>query len=154
MVMPPSVPLPMPPGMSMSEGWEGDNPFFLLIAVSPAGDNPGSHNVIDLDHSGWIASNSDVIRSPGFWALFRKENVSIPLFVVWVSEGEQPYYSRKHVGVTGSGGGNEIHAYGIGKKCVDGSTVRLWFMPDGSICGGDDVESLGIRMVHALGPRP
>jgi hypothetical protein len=30
--------------------------------------------------------------------------------------------------------------------------VRLWAMPDGTVCGGDDVDIIGIRMVHMLGP--
>lgn len=138
-----------------TEGWEGDNPFFLSIVVAPTADRPTPDiNIIDLDHPGWIASNSDIMRSVGYWALFNKQNANQPLFVIWVNEGDQPYYSTRHVGVTGSGGGNEIKAYGIGKKCSDGSMVRLWALPDGTICGGDDVDTIGIRMVHMLGPLP
>ena len=144
-----------PGAMPMTEGWEGDNPFFLTIVLAPTAENKTPQfNTIDLDHPGWIASNSDIMRSSGYWALFNKQDASRPIFVVWVSEGEQPYYTKKHIGVTGSGGGNEVVAYGIGKKCIDGSMVRLWAMPDGTYCGGDDAEIIGVRMVHALGPRP
>jgi hypothetical protein len=141
-----------PMAQPMTEGWEGDNPFFLTIVVAPTLDGPPSFNTIDLDHPGWIASNADIMRSPGYWALFNKQDVTRPLFVIWVTEGDQPYYSKRHVGVTGGAGGNEIAAYGIGKKCGDGSMVRLWAMPDGTVCGGDDVDIIGIRMVHMLGP--
>lgn len=68
-------------------------------------------------------------------------------------EGEQGYYTARHVGVTGSGGSNEVTCYGIGKKLVDGSVVRLWLMPDGTVSGGDDVDSIGVAMVKAGGPR-
>jgi len=76
------------------------------------------------------------------------------VLVVQVHPGDQPYYTARHVGVTGSAGGNEITAYGIGKKAADGTMTRLWLLPGFMVCGGDDVDDLGVRMVKALGPRP
>ena len=136
------------------DGWEGQNPFFLLIVEAPTAEKPlPERHVIDLDHPGWVASNADVMRSSGFWGLFHKGTPQTPVIVVWVNPGDQPYYTQRHVGLTGSAGSNEVSAYGIGKKCHDGVMVRLWVLPDGSICGGDDVDIIGVRMVQSMGPK-
>jgi hypothetical protein len=136
------------------QGWEGQNPFFLCIVEAPtAVTRTARQNIIDLDHPGWVASNADIMRAPGVWMLFHKAAPSQPVVIIWVNEGEQPYYTQRHVGLTGSGGSNEVSAYGIGKKGVDGAMTRLWVLPDGSVCGGDDVDTIGIRMVQSMGPR-
>lgn len=66
-----------------------------------------------------------------------------------VDEGDQPYYAARHVGHgIGSPNIQEIVAYGIGKKTAEG-TIRLWVLPGGMICGGDDVDRIGVMMVKA-----
>jgi hypothetical protein len=92
------------------------------------------------------------MRAKAVWFLMEKTRHT-PVLAVWVNEGDQPYYTARHVGITGSAGGNEIIAYGIGKKTVSGEMVRLWVLPNGSICGGDDVDDFGVRFVKALGPK-
>lgn len=124
----------------------GTTPYFLVLSA----EDDGIH--IDLDEPQWATTYAEWMRRPCVWFLVHKETQQ-PLLAVWVHEGDQPYYTARHVGITSSAGGNEITAYGIGKKRPDGSMVRLWAMPNGTICGGDDVDDLGVRMVKALGPR-
>ena len=127
-------------------GWQGSNPFYLMIAL------PDGNVGIDLDEQGWMTTYADKFRLPGRWVLVHKGTGS-QVLVVNVDEGDQPYYTARHVGVAGGGGTNEITVYGIGKKCVDSSVVNLWIMPDGSVCGGDDVDILGVAMVKRIGPK-
>ena len=92
------------------------------------------------------------MREPGVWALVSKA-MGRALLVVRVYPGDQPYYTARHVGIAGSGGTNEVTAYGIGKKQADGQMVRVWILPNGVVCGGDDVDDLGIALVKQMGPR-
>jgi hypothetical protein len=128
--------------------WQGDNPFFLLI--SP---NSGGGIQIDLDESQWMTTYAEYMRVTGIWFLVDKTS-NTPLFSMIVNEGEQPYYTSRTLGVVGSSGSNDIKTYGVGKKLVDGSIQRLWVLPGGIVCGGDDVDRLGILMVKQMGPRP
>jgi hypothetical protein len=128
-------------------GYLGPNPFYLLIALE--GENVG----IDLDESGWTTAYADKLRLPGQWILVHKASGHQSL-VVKVDEGDQPYYTARHVGIAGSSGSNEVTAYGIGKKRPDGVTERLWVLPGGTVCGGDDVDALGVLMVKRMGPKP
>lgn len=129
--------------------WEGDTPFYLIYEP-PEGPNIG----IDLDAPGWIDANQELFRSPGTWLLMSKQALAQegprPLFVVFIRRGDQFYYAKRHSGVLG-GATAEIVATGIGKKQADGKTVNLWLMPNGMICGGDDVDFLSQRM---LGLKP
>lgn len=126
--------------------WADDNPFYLAIADDTEG------VTIDLGETGWATTYADWMRRPGLFVLLDKKR-NAPILVIQVHPGDQPYYTARHVGVTGSGGSNEITAYGIGKKTGSGDMVRLWVLPNGMICGGDDVDDLGVRMVKAQGPR-
>lgn len=126
--------------------WQGPTPFFLVIQAD------GVDTIIDLDQSKWAKTYKKLMRQPGTWALMHKEGRRPPLLVI-VHPGDQPYYTARHVGITSSAGGNEVTAYGIGKKRPDGSMVRVWIMPNGIVCGGDDVDDIGTRMVRALGPK-
>lgn len=125
--------------------WAGDNPYYLLII----GEDIAS---IDLDQRGWAETFSAHMRQSGHWHLVAKSTAR-PVLTVVVHDGEQPYYTARHVGIAGSGGSNEVVAYGIGKKQNDGSMVRLWVMPDGTVTGGDDVSTYGVSMVKAIGPK-
>lgn len=126
--------------------WQGPTPWYLMI--HPA----GPVVTIDLDEAGWATTHADLMRAPGLWVLVHKENQRPPIMLV-VHDGDQPYYTARHVGVTGSAGGNEITAYGLGKKLPDGTVQRMWILPNGIVCGGDDVDDIGVRMVKALGPK-
>jgi hypothetical protein len=121
-------------------------PYYLLISTEDDGIR------IDLDEPGWATTYHDWMRRPAVWFLVSKET-DLPVLSVFVHDGEQPYYTARHVGITSSAGGNEITAYGIGKKQRNGDMVRVWLMPGGFVCGGDDVDDLGVRLVKALGPK-
>ena len=121
-----------------------DNPFFLVI--SP----PGVQ--IDLDQPGWVAEYADLMRQPGRWYLCRRVD-GVLLLAMTVLEGEQPYYTKRHIGqiVVASGVSRETVAHGIGKKRLDGHVDRLWVLPGlATVCGGDDVEQLTMEFVHML----
>lgn len=108
---------------------------------------------IDLDESGWATTYAAWMRRADcVWFLRRKADHAATV-AVWVHPGDQPYYTARHVGITGSGGGNEITAYGIGKKRPDGSVHRLWVLPNGLVCTAEDVDDLGLKLVRALGPK-
>lgn len=130
----------------MEHSWADDNPYYLVIS----GDRRGT--MIDLGEAGWATKYCRWLRLPGAWVLRRKSD-DANVLMVWVHKGDQPYYTAHHVGITSSAGGNEIIAYGIGKKRPDGSVNRMWILPNGCICSGDDVDDIGVRMVKALGPK-
>lgn len=133
----------------MGVNWAGDNPFFLVI--SPL-DTEVSPRVIDLD-TGWLTDHSDMLRVPALWELVVKEReLNGTIMAMFVYDGEQPYYVKRHIGVTG-GATNEIEAHGIGKKLVDGNVYRMWLLPNGTFCSGDDVDTLGVMLVKQIGPR-
>jgi hypothetical protein len=127
--------------------WSDDNPYWLQIWHED-----GRSVAIDLGESGWMSTFSDWMRGRSRWMLIEKMT-GHAVFVVDVFEGEQPYYTARHVGVAGSGGSNEVVAYGIGKKRIDGHTDRLWVLPTGEICAGDDVDSLGHSIIMRMGPK-
>lgn len=122
-------------------GWAGDSPFFLVIEP----DDGGNGNVgIDLDESGWIDRNRELMRAPGTWWLIHKES-GRPVFTIIVEQGDQPYFTKRHIGNLMAG--TEIVAFGIGKKGPDGTMTRLWLLPNGVVCGGEDVETVASRML-------
>jgi hypothetical protein len=131
----------------VSEQWLDENPFYLVIRVEEGA------TVIDLGEYQWLTKHAELLRRVATWSLVFKANHQ-PLLYVLVKDGEQPYYVSRHVGIAGSGGSNEVIAYGIGKKGVDGTMTRLWAIPDaGIICGGDDVNEFGTLALRARGPR-
>jgi hypothetical protein len=137
--------------LSADPVWVGDNPYLLIIEPYDQASEP---LVIDLDVPGWVTTHAVYLRIPGNWYLLTKSpNISLPRLTMTVANGEQPYYTARHIGVTGSGGSNEIKAYGIGKKQLDGSVVQLWCMPNGTVCGGNDVDALGVAAIRRMGPR-
>ena len=125
--------------------WSDANPYYLLIFCRE------DVLMVDLGVTGWIAELGDVMRSPGHWYLIPKAG-RLPTLAIIVHEGEQPYYVARHIGVVGSGGGNELTVYGIGKKKKDGNVERLWALPNGHVCAGDDVDEFGRAALEALGP--
>lgn len=123
-------------------GWSGETPFFLIIELE---DKPEAGNIgIDLD-TPWTTTYAEYLRSPGAWWLVDKRSQS-PVMGLIVQAGDQPYFTKHHVGnlMTSS----ELIAYGLGKKQADGEMVRIWLLPNGIICGGEDVDIIASRMVN------
>lgn len=123
--------------------WLGDNPFFLVINL-----RAGGQRVIDLNEFDWMKTHADLMREPGEWILVRKapdgSEGGIPALAVLVHDGDQPYYTRLRVGaLQGPGAGHETVLHGIGKKRSDGVTERLWILPNGIVCAGDDAAEIG-----------
>ena len=128
----------------MAGEWHGDNPYYLIIQTTQHG-----NTVIDLDETGWVAKYADLMREPGAWLLNPKEFYNT-VAIVLVNPGEQPYYTKRHVGIA-FGGSGETSAYGIGKKRNDGHTDRIWVLPNGLICAGDDVEDIALALIKSGG---
>lgn len=125
----------------VESGWKGDFPFFLVIEPI---DQTHGNTGIDLDEGGWIERNKELMRAPGTWWLYHKET-GRPFFCLLVAEGDQPYFTKRHVGNLMAG--MEVVAIGIGKKAANGDMTRLWLLPNGVVCGGDDVEDIAARMI-------
>jgi hypothetical protein len=124
--------------------WKGPNPFYLTIQTAEDG-----NTVIDLDETGWLTTYAHLLRKPGAWMLNHKA-VLQTVAIILVQDGEQPYYTARHVGIA-FGGSGEMIAYGIGKKRLDGHVDRIWVLPNGVICAGDDVEPLVLAFIRAGG---
>lgn len=101
---------------------------------------------IDLDTPGWIKTHQNLMRAEGQWTLIERATAR-PVLSLIVNEGDQPYYTARHLGMIGAGGGAELVAYGIGKK-TDHGTYRMWVLPNGAICTGDDLEPLAARLLR------
>lgn len=125
--------------------WQGDCPFFLII--EPANPTPEGNIGIDLDQLDWSKTFAQFMRIPATWWLYYKETMTAVMVLV-VHEGEQPYFSRHHIGnvITGA----TTLTYGLGKKLTDGTMVRTWLLPNGCVCGGDDVDEIGARIVNNM----
>lgn len=135
----------------MALEWQGDRPYFLLIRQYI--DDMPSSTVVDLDESTWMETYAHLMRVPGVWMLCDKERsqqtgVPVPIFIIQVEEGEQPYFVLKHVklGLLGGGDQAETLCWGIGKKRRDGFVDRLWLLPNGSVTVGEDVYWVADRM--------
>jgi hypothetical protein len=129
-------------------GWAGDNPFFLVINTDPG----RVMHIIDLDESGWMSEQPGLLREEGEWLLVAKGpdglEGSTPVLAIRVLPGEQPYCIRRHIGSATSG--KEITVPGIGKKRTDGHVDRLWLLPNGIVCSGDDVDIIGANILRSL----
>ena len=130
----------------MSNEWKGENPFYLVIKRE--GGNAG----IDLDEFGWAETYKDFMRDEGTWFLMFK-NTHTPVLTSVCHEGDQGYYTARHIGKAIGDMSSEVIAYGLGKKKPDGQVVRVWFI-EGTACAGDDVEEIGIRILDSRGPLP
>lgn len=121
--------------------WQGDFPFFLVIEPD---DKVGGNIGIDLDEPGWVTRYAEYMRTPGTWILFHKDSARA-VFGMIVAQGDQPYFTKHTVGNLMAG--TQIMAVGIGKKARDGEITRLWLLPNGIVCGGEDVDILAGRML-------
>lgn len=121
-----------------------ETPFFLVIELD---DKPESgHLGIDLD-TPWLTTHADKLRLPATWWLIHKASGSAVMGLV-VADGDQPYFTKHHVGNLMAG--NEIIAYGLGKKAPDGTMTRVWLLPNGVVVGGDDVDTIAARIVNGV----
>jgi hypothetical protein len=126
--------------IEVQAGWSGETPFYLVMEL----DGRAEGNIgVDLD-TPWLTTYAEHLRDPGTWWLIAK-STHRPVLSVVVQEGDQPYFTKYHVGNLMSQ--QEILMYGLGKKRPDGTMVRLWAMPNGVICGGDDMDIIASRML-------
>jgi len=133
--------------------WAQENPFYLLIVDSE------SNVEIDLDEPNWMSKYRDLagkdwLRIPSKWYLCLRSDKTVKLAMV-VHEGDQPYYTARHIGIASIVQNSETIAYGIGKKKANGETHRLWFMLSGGyvVCD-EDCDILGVDLIHMLNPPP
>ena len=125
----------------MSSEWKGDNPFYLIIERESG--NAG----IDLDEPGWVETYKDFLRGAGTWLLIHK-GTNTPVLVSICHDGDQGYYTARHIGKAVGDMSSEVIAFGIGKKTPDGQTTRLWFL-EGTVCANDDVAELGVKILES-----
>jgi hypothetical protein len=121
--------------------YKGSNPMALMIV--PRGEQPV---MIDLDEPGWVQTYAELLAKSGTWHLWRK--IGTLVFSMAVQEDERPFYLARHIRRTD--GSPEVIAYGIGKLRIDGHHDHLWILPNGQICGGDDVEPLALSLMGGM----
>jgi len=131
-------------------GWAGETPYYLIINTEDS-----RHFLLDLDEPGWMSERDGLMREPGEWILVAKRGSEsldgVPVLVVRVQDGEQPYYTKRTVGIAvGPGAGRQIAVYGIGKKKPDGETYRMWVLPNGIVCCGDDVDTIATSILKNM----
>jgi hypothetical protein len=116
----------------------GEVPYTLAIVL------PNSEIIeIDVEEYQWATKYAHLMRVRSRWYLIRKSDGQ-PVLGVDVMDGDQPYYAAEHiVRAQGRNAGAHIVCYGIGAKRADGHTDRMWVLPNGIICSGNDVYSLG-----------
>lgn len=131
----------MKPPVLPSE-WQGDHPYFLMFVY----DGGEEIEVVDLDRDQWMVDQGWIFRKAGELHLVRKAD-NVVVLSVNTTEGEQSYYVGRHVGIAGgvNPSHNEVVAFGIGKKRVNGNQDNLWVLPWGQICGGNDVEFFALK---------
>ena len=126
----------------------GQVPFFLAI-YRPNGE----HVEIDVEEHGWMKTYAEWMRGASRWYLISKPTPEVPArawLAVDVREGDQPYYTARHiVRVKGHNAGMQIVAYGIGAKRGE-ATERMWVLPNGLVCCGDDVEALAEALIDSI----
>lgn len=124
--------------------WAGGTPIYLIVV--PTGQDPV---LIDVDVPGWQETNEAVLASQATWHMMHKTTGLVFTLIAW--EGERASYVARHIG-RGLMSENrvELIAYGIGKERRDGHFDRLWLLPNGQICTGDDVEQLAISILVGM----
>jgi hypothetical protein len=126
--------------------WQGNNPYYLILSLEGAIKGAFDMTIVDLDRPGWLETLKERLALPGEWHLTRKNGKGV-IFSLRVNEGDQPYYTARHIGIVGGGGSRKVVAYSIGKKTKrmrkgswHDNEDNLWILPWGQICGGADVE--------------
>jgi hypothetical protein len=150
--------------------WADDNPFFLLLnALDTNPDGTRDYLVLDVGVPGWQATRAEWLRRPAEWYLCAKSERRVVLAQI-VYAGEYPYYVQRHIGQAAGPLRREISVYGIGKRVpavyrqvprpnskktksvlVSPERIdRLWVLPHGVVCGGEDVEKMAMAVVSTL----
>ena len=135
--------------------FEGATPYVLVLIGA------GQKVAIDLDEPGWRTKHASALHEPGMWVLANK-TTSAPVLTMTVFDGEEPYYTSRVIGTAflpppDAVGKTqeqmaevrekaEVRAFGIGKQYADGHFDRMWILPTGAVCVGDDVDALGAEM--------
>lgn len=158
------------------EPWVGDTPYFLLIvSLEPNEGGAFGHLVLDVDKPGWQVEHKEWLERSAEWYLCEKMGVQRAVLAQIVHRGEQPYYVKRHVGQVrlNDSAGRSVVVHGIGKKVPalyetytardergeemarrrkirDKRTDRLWLLPGGVVCGGEDVEKLAMAIVATM----
>ena len=112
-------------------------PYYLLITRENS-----SYIKINVEEPEWMKTHAAWMRGASRWYMVTIDTDEVKL-VVDVADGDQPYYAARHLNVVrGPNVGRHVLAYGIGAKRVGGQTDRMWLMPDGTVCVGNDVDIL------------
>lgn len=138
-------------GVAMTK-WHDDNPFVLIIVK-----DVDEAVIIDLGEPKWLDKYADWMRVKSRWFLARKPRFTddrpdgplMPVLWLNVEDGDQPYYTARHTGIAGVDTQNEVVSYGIGAKRANGAVDRMWVLPNGLICVGEDVDTLALHLVKA-----
>ena len=150
--------------------WADDNPYFLLLVrTEPKEDGSQDHLLLDVGETGWATTYADWLRRPAEWYLCEKAGEQRAVVAQLVHPGDQPYYVKRHVGQMEihTGRFRQVEVHGIGKKVpatygpgrrkgakpvllTPERTDRIWVLPHGVICGGEDVEKLALAVVSTM----
>lgn len=143
--------------------WADDNPYFLLLVALEKDENGNHENLIlDVGLPGWQKTYADWLDRPAEWYLCEKTGEKKVVIVQFVYAGEKPYYVKKHIGQLkfGTGRYRHIAVYGIGKKIparfsngqkiADERYERVWVLPHGVTCAGEDVEKIALSVVSTM----
>lgn len=128
--------------------WAGDNPYVLIIEVWEEDGTNITRYFVDLDEPGWMSEKPELMRVKADWLLARKHEQHplrpLPIMAMCVMDGEQPYYTKRHIGVI-YGASGQVVVHGIGKKNTNGHVDRLWVLPNGIVMPADDCDVIVSR---------
>jgi len=156
--------------------WADDNPYFLImVALERNPDGSLDTLTLDLGEQGWETTHADWLHRAAEWYLCEKVDPQRAIVGQIVYEGEHPYYVKRHIGQMelNTGRHRALVAHGIGKKVPaayetymehdargeevvrrrkirDKRTDRLWILPHGLICGGEDIEKMALAVVSTM----
>jgi hypothetical protein len=150
--------------------WTDDNPYFLLmVALDRKEDGSQDNLLLDLGEPGWATTYADWLRRPAEWYLCEKAGEQRVVIAQMVYAGDQPYYVKRNIGQLeiGTGRYRQVEVHGIGKKVPatygpgprknskpklvrPERTDRIWILPHGVICGGEDVEKMALAVVSTM----
>jgi hypothetical protein len=149
--------------------WRSDDPYFLLlVALERKEDGTQDHLILDVGETGWATTYADWLRRPAEWYLCEKDPPQRAVVGQMVYAGEQPYYVKRNIGQMelGTGRYRQVEVFGIGKKVPAAygpgrtkrskvlvspeRTDRVWVLPHGLVCGGEDVEKMALAVVSTM----
>lgn len=131
--------------------WKGDSPYILVVVRHMKRRKAPEVRIIDLDEPGWMVKNRALLAyAPATWHLARKSeppriDVRISMSVLPL---EKPRFLIRHVGRANAHSNREVKAYGLVKLRRDGHSDKLWVLPNGQVCGGDDVDQFAMSILR------